>query len=36
MSANSVVTSDLPPGTVAAGSPAEPLRRIELAPAERG
>ena len=33
--ANSVVTSDLPPGTIAAGVPAKVLREIEFKPSER-
>jgi len=28
--ANSVVTRDLPPGTIAAGAPASVIKRIEL------
>ncbi len=29
--ANSVVTRDLPPGTIAAGAPAKPIRPIDFA-----
>ena len=31
--ANSVVTRDLPPATIAAGAPARPIRKIDFASA---
>ncbi len=34
--ANSVVTRDIEPGTIAAGAPAKPIRKIEFAGSSSG
>ena len=34
--ANSVITRDVPPGTIAAGAPAKVLREIEFASGDDG